>query len=193
MVVTVYVPRRNILFVQSLVANQWFLTLPYYLLHHIKCQLAKLFRGILTFSFETLPPAGREQCLVEAFSASHIFGSTLYLKSRSPIWRLMSVISLLGKLRQEDSCEFEASLGNIARPYLKVKQMDKKRNLVMGNRLSTSDIPYQLGKPGLEGRASDSCCTPPICHHTRSWGSEKSFHCDQQVLLRGVLCPVGRN
>lgn len=39
----------------------------------------------------------------------------------------MSVMSLLGKLRQEDSCEFEASLGNIARPCLKVKQMDKKK------------------------------------------------------------------
>lgn len=158
-------PWRDILFVQSLVAYQWFLALPCYLLHHIKCQLAELFRGTLTFLFETPPWAGREQCLVEAFSASHILGSTLYLKSRSPIWWLMSVMSLLGKLRQEDSCEFEASLGNIARLCLKVKQMDKKkkkeRNLVMGNRLSTSDVPSELGKPCLEGRASDSYRIPP--------------------------------
>lgn len=37
----------------------------------------------------------------------------------------------------------------------------KERNLVMGNRLSTSDVPSELGKPCLEGRASDSCRTPP--------------------------------
>lgn len=56
-------------------------------------------------------------------------------------------MSAFGKLRQEDSCEFEASLRYIARSCLKIKQMNKNKkeaNIVMENKLSISDVPSQF-------------------------------------------------
>lgn len=43
------------------------------------------------------------------------------------MWLLRPLISVLGKLRQEDCREYETSLGDIARPCLtKMKQKEKE-------------------------------------------------------------------
>lgn len=83
--VTVYFPQRNILLVQSLVAHPDFdLALLFsYFISNASWQ--SFLGGTITFSVEN-PPDGREQCLVEAFPASQILGSKLYLKSKCLKW-----------------------------------------------------------------------------------------------------------